>query len=50
MTDRCEDCGVRWYEDANLLYDEDGHLICSDCFFEKESMRGLEEDDAENYV
>lgn len=54
MSDRCEDCGDRWYDNANLLYDEDGRLICSDCFFEQmskeEDDEWEDEDDAEDYV
>ena len=45
MSDRCEDCGIRWYEDvANLVYDEDGRLLCSDCLFEQASKRDLEDE------
>lgn len=50
----CEDCGITWEDLMNegaLVYDEDGRLLCTDCFFEQESIRDLEdEDDAENYV
>ena len=36
MSDICEDCGDRWYDNSNLLYDEDGEWE--------------DEDDAEDYV
>jgi hypothetical protein len=52
--EKCEDCGVTSEDLMNegaLVYDEDGNLLCTDCLFERESMRDLEDDeDAENYV
>lgn len=35
---KCEICGVSyWDKDVQLTYDEDGRLICTDCFFEEKS-------------
>jgi len=54
--EKCEDCGVTSEdlmneEEGTLVHNEDGKLLCTDCFFERESMRDLEDDeDAEDYV
>ena len=51
--EKCEKCGATTYaDDVALMYDEDGILLCEDCFFEQESMRDLfdQEDDEGNYL
>lgn len=37
MEEKCEDCGVYWMEDGvQLVWDEDGRLLCTDCYFERQ--------------
>jgi hypothetical protein len=32
----CEECGATFEDDdIDLVYDEDGTLLCTDCLFEK---------------
>lgn len=38
-TERCEDCGADWItDDVQIVYDEDGRCLCTDCFFERQCM------------
>jgi len=33
-TEKCEDCGA----EEELVYDDDGRLLCTDCLFERQCM------------
>ena len=34
INEECEDCGAS-NEDVDLVYDEDGVLLCTECLFER---------------
>jgi hypothetical protein len=40
----CEDCGASfWDKDVQIVYDDEGRCLCTDCFFERESMKEMED-------
>lgn len=35
--EKCEDCGASYCDkDVQLVYDDDGRCLCTDCFFERQ--------------
>ena len=38
--EKCEDCGATTWDDVELVYDEDGRCLCTDCFFERQCEGG----------
>lgn len=48
METKCSVCGVTEEDlqitEGMLVYDDDGNLLCTDCFFEKQCMEDYDAD------